>query len=269
MASVYDKYEKITFERPSPGVLEVILMGDGRANAVGPKLHAEMARIWLDIDDDPEVNAVLLRGPGENLGAGGHVDLVEQLGQDFLLNCTGWKEARGIVYNIINLNKPVVTAIRGAVAGATMAAAFSSDITVASKTARINDAHVKLGMCAGDHAVISWPILCGMAKAKLHLLLNDTMSGEEAERIGLVSMAVDDDQVLDTARKIAARLATGSQTGIRWTKYALNNWYRVNGPSFDASLAYSSLSFFGPDVKEGVAAIREKRKPNFTASSPL
>src|SRR4051812_42419623 len=171
MTSVYDRYEKLAFERPSPNVLEVILLGDGPGNAVGQKLHGEMARVWLDIDEDPDVHAVILRGPGDTLGAGGHMDLVEKLGQDFLLNSASWKEARGIVYNIINCNKPVVAAIRGAVAGATMAAAFSSDITIAAKNARINDAHVKLGMCAGDHSVISWPLLCGMAKAKLHLLL--------------------------------------------------------------------------------------------------
>jgi enoyl-CoA hydratase len=267
--SPYDAYKKLAFERPSPNVLEVILLGDGRGNAVGHELHGEMARVWNDIDADREVNAVILRGRDDAFGAGGHVDLVEQLGRDFQLMVESWKEARGIVYNIINCSKPVVAAIRGPVAGAALAAALSSDITIASKTARINDAHVKLGMCAGDHAVINWPLLCGMAKAKLHLLLNDTLSGEEAERIGLVSMCVEDGEVYDKAREVAARLAQGAQTAIRWTKYSLNNWLRMNGPSFDASLAYASLTFMGPDIAEGIAAIREKRAPHFSAGSPL
>jgi len=138
-----------------------------------------------------------------------------------------------------------------------------------SKTARINDAHVKLGMVAGDHAAIIWPLLCGMARAKRHLLLNDTLSGEEAERIGLVSMCVEDGEVYDKAREVAARLAGGAQTAIRWTKYTLNNWLRAAGPNFDLSLALASLSLGGPDLKEGIAAMVEKRKPNFTATSPL
>jgi enoyl-CoA hydratase len=64
-----------------------------------------------------------------------------------------------------------------------LACAMLADIIIASKTARINDAHVKLGMVAGDHATIIWPLLCGMAKAKYYLLLNDTLSGEEVSGI--------------------------------------------------------------------------------------
>jgi enoyl-CoA hydratase len=95
------------------------------------------------------------------------------------------------------------------------------------------------------------------------------MSGEEAERIGLVSICVEDSQTYDKAREIGVRLAGGAQTAIRWSKYALNNWLRMAGPAFDTSLLMSSIAFYGPDVKEGVAALREKRKPSFSAQSPL
>jgi enoyl-CoA hydratase len=89
------------------------------------------------------------------------------------------------------------------------------------------------------------------------------VSGEEAERIGLVSMCVDDAELETASLRVARKLARGSKTAIRWTKYALNNWLRTVGPAFDASLAMEFLGFTGPDVKEGVASLREKRGPRF------
>jgi enoyl-CoA hydratase len=138
-----------------------------------------------------------------------------------------------------------------------------ADISIAARSARIIDGHTRLGVAAGDHAAIVWPLLCGLAKSKYHLLLCEPVSGEEAERIGLVSLCVDEAELHDTALDVARRLAAGSQSAIRWTKYALNNWLRLAGPTFDASLALEFIGFGGPDVREGVAAVREKRRPDF------
>ena len=102
-----------------------------------------------------------------------------------------------------------------------------------------------------------------MAKAKYYLLLCEALSGEEAERIGLVSLCVDEDQLVAKAHEVARTLAGGSQSAIRWTKYSLNNWLRAAGPTFDTSLALEMLGFSGPDVREGVASHREKRSPKF------
>jgi len=112
--------------------------------------------------------------------------------------------------------------------------------------------------------VLVWPLLCGMAKAKYHLLLCEPVDGVEAERLGLVSLCVPEEELHERALEIARRLATGSQAALRHTKLALNNWLRAAGPAFDASLALEFLDMTGPDVREGVAAIREKRPPNFS-----
>jgi enoyl-CoA hydratase len=165
--------------------------------------------------------------------------------------------------NIIDCEKPVVSAIQGPAVGAGLVAALMADISVAAKGAKIVDGHTRLGVVAGDHAAIIWPLLCGMAKAKYHLLLCEPLTGEEAERIGLVSLAVPDGELQERALGIAVRLAEGAPTAIRWTKHALNNWLRVAGPAFDASLALELLGFSGPEVKEGLASHLEKRKPDF------
>ena len=144
-----------------------------------------------------------------------------------------------------------------------------AEISIATRECRIVDGHTRLGVAAGDHAAMIWPLLCGMAKAKYYLLTCDTLLGAEAERIGLITEAVDDDMLDARAVAVAARLAEGAQTAIRWTKYALNNWLRQAGPTFDASLAMEFLGFDSPDVKEGLASHLEKRKPSFAPDSPI
>jgi enoyl-CoA hydratase len=189
--------------------------------------------------------------------------LVEDMAQDFEVRSRVWKEARDLVYNVINCDKPIVSAMHGPAVGAGLVAGLLADISIAADTAKIVDGHTRLGVAAGDHAAIIWPLLCGMAKAKYYLLLCESVSGAEAERIGLVSLCVPQDHLLDKAYEVADRLAAGSQSAIRWTKYALNNWLRQAGPSFDASLALEFMGFAGPDVREGVASLRERRSPKY------
>ncbi len=255
------------------GILEVV-MGGGR-NATGKLAtadhngHKELSTIWRDIGDDPSVHAVVLRGQGKGFSAGGDFGLVEDMAHDFAVRTRVWKEARDLVYNVINCDKPIVSAMHGPAVGAGLVAGLLADIPIAARNAKIVDGHTRLGVAAGDHAAIIWPLLCGMAKAKYYLLLCEPISGEEAERIGLVALAVDESELRDKAFEVATRLTKGSQSAIRWTKYALNNWLRMMGPTFDASLAVEFMGFAGPDVREGVASHRERRKPDFDPDCSL
>jgi len=71
------------------------------------------------------------------------------------------------------------------------------------------------------------------------------------------------------AQEVAEKLCRASHTAVRWTKYSLNNWLRMAGPTFDASLALEFMGFAGPDVHEGVASLQERRKPEFQKKSPF
>jgi enoyl-CoA hydratase len=269
--SSYAHYTSLKLQRHPHGVLEIVMSGAG-ANKSGlatadARMHRELAEIWRDIDRDPDTRVALIRGEGKGFSAGGDLDLVEEMASDFEVRARVWREARDLVYNIINCSKPIVSAMHGPAVGAGLVAGLLADISIATKTARIIDGHTRLGVAAGDHAAIVWPLLCGMAKAKYYLLLCEPVSGEEAERIGLVSLAVDESELLPKAVEVANRLAHGSQTAIRWTKYALNNWLRSAGPTFDASLALEFMGFSGPDVQEGVKSLRERRVPDFTGGS--
>lgn len=264
----YADYHVLRFDHPVEGVLRITIHNPERLNALDHVGHRELAYVWRDVDDDPDTRAVVIRGAGDAFSAGGDLDLVEDMSEDFAVRIRVLREARDLVYNVIDCSKPIVSAIRGPAVGAGLVVALLADVSVAGRSARIIDGHTRLGVAAGDHAAIIWPLLCGMAKARYHLLTCEPISGEEAERIGLVSLVVEDSEVEERALDIATTLARGSPTAIRWTKLALNNWLRLVGPIFDASLALEFLGFGGPDVREGVASLRERRPPRFTGPAP-
>jgi enoyl-CoA hydratase len=268
MTDPYARYTRLKFDRPHAKVLR-ITMENGRMNTTDAAMHAELGDIWRDADRDASVNAVILTGAGKVFSAGGDFAIIQENIDDFAARARQWKEARDIVYNVINCSKPVVSAMRGVGVGAGLVCGLLADISIAAKDCRIIDGHTRLGVAAGDHAAIIWPLLCGLAKAKYYLLLCDEVLGAEAERIGLISLAVEDAELDAKGVEIATRLAEGAQSAIRWTKYALNNWLRAMGPTFDTSLALEFLGFTGPEVKEGLASHREKRRPDFPPSTPL
>lgn len=259
----YSTYQRLRFDRPAAGVLRVTMSNPGRLNAADAVMHAELARIWRDVDADDAVRAVVLTGADGAFSAGGDFDMIEEIMNDFETRARIFREAREIVFNIIDCSKPVVSAMRGPAVGAGLVCGLLADISIATPDARIIDGHTRLGVAAGDHAAIVWPLLCGMAKAKYYLLLCEPLSGAEAERIGLISLLAEDAALDAKAVEIAGRLASGAPHAIRWTKHALNNWLRTAGPAFDASAALEMLGFTGPEPREGLAAHREKRRPKW------
>jgi enoyl-CoA hydratase len=261
---VYEEFTNLELDRPDEWILRITLRNPGKLNAVGHEAHAELAALWQTVDRDPETRVVLVRGADGAFSSGGDLDLVEDIANNWETRLRVFHEARDLVYNIVNCRKPVVAAIDGPCVGAGLAVALLADVSIAAPTARIVDGHTRLGVAAGDHAVIVWPLLCGLAKAKYHLLLCEPVDGEEAERLGLVSLCVPGDELEERALEVARRLAAGSQAAIAHTKLALNNWLRAAGPAFDASLALEFLDMTGPDVAEGVAAVRERRPPKFS-----
>ena len=259
----YSRYKDLKIRRAEPGILEIAMGEEGKLSTATARLHKELADVWLDVDRDPETRVAILRGIGKGFSAGGDFGMIEQIASDFAMRARAWREARDLVYNVINCSKMIVSAIHGPAVGAGLVAGLLADVSIAAKNARIIDGHTRLGVAAGDHAAIVWPLLCGMAKAKYYLLLCEQVSGEEAERIGLISMVCEENQLNEKALEVARKLAAGAQTALRWTKYSLNNWLRMAGPSFDTSLALEMLGFTSPEAKEGLASLREKRKPSF------
>ena len=262
----YADYQHLLFDRRPNGVVLITINRPEVLNATNARLHWELTQVWLTIDADPAARVALVTGAGRAFSAGGDISLVEEMTTNREAVARTLREAADLVYNMINLDKPVISAINGVAVGAGLVVALLADVSIISESARFTDGHTRLGVAAGDHAAIIWPLLCGMAKAKYYLLTSDFIDGREAERIGLVSRCVPADKVMETALGVAEALAGGSQHAIRFTKRALNNWLRQAGPIFDQSLALEMLCFGFEDVKEGARAIREKRAPSFPSA---
>lgn len=269
MENRYQKYQHLVCEHVEDRVLKITLNRPERLNATNEVLHQELVKIWLDVEEDDDVSVVILTGAGRAFSAGGDFDMLDRNINDPATRARNWKGATKLVYNIINCSKPIVSAIHGPTVGAGLAAALLADISIAARSAKLIDGHTRLGVAAGDHAAIIWPLLCGMARAKYYLMTCEPIDGETAEKIGLVSMVVDDSELQAAALKVAKRLAEGAPTAVRWTKYALNNWLRMMGPVFDTSVALEFLGFAGAEVREGLASHLEKRPPRFDPVSPI
>ncbi len=265
----YAHYQQLSFERRDNGVLLITLDRPEKYNATDERMHGELARVWHDVSKDPDTRAVVITGAGKAFSAGGDLAMVERMAGDHEAVAHMLDEMSEMVYGIVNCDKPVVSAINGVAVGAGTVVGLLADISICAEDAKIGDGHVKLGVAAGDHAAIVWPLLAGLAKSKYYLLTGEMVTGAEAERIGLVSKSVPREQVLDEALRVADVLGTGSQRAIRWTKRALNSWIRDAGPIFDQSAAYEMLSFMTPDVVEGYTALREKRAPVFPSAAAV
>ncbi len=260
-------YQQLAFDRRDNGVLLITLYRPEKYNAADEGMHGELARVWADVSHDPETRVAVVTGAGKAFSAGGDLGMVERMAGDHDRVAHMLSEMSDLVYNMINCEKPIVSAINGVAVGAGTVVGLMADISICAEDAKLGDGHVKLGVAAGDHAAILWPLLAGMAKARYYLMTGEMLTGAEAERLGMVSKAVPREHVLDEALAVAQTLATGSQPAIRWTKRALTTWLKRAGPIFDQSAAYEMLCFMGPDVVEGAAALREKRAPKFPSAA--
>jgi enoyl-CoA hydratase len=265
----YADFQHMTFDHRPNGVLLITLNRPEVMNATNARLHWELTQIWGVVNDDEKTKVAIVTGAGDKaFSAGGDLDWVGgMVGKPGAVNNV-LKEAADVVYNMLACDKVIISAINGVAVGAGLAVAMLADISIMAEEARITDGHVKLGVAAGDHAAIVWPLLCGMAKAKYYLLTADFLDGKECERIGLVSLCCPRAELMERAFKVADKLAAGSQTAIRFTKKSLNNWMHVARPIFDNSLALEMLCFMGDDAPQGVAAVREKRAPDFPSAQP-
>jgi enoyl-CoA hydratase len=263
MTKTIDRGASLRVEIGDDGIAEVIFGPAGAMPTTDAEGHGQIAALWPRLAREAGVRVVLVRSEGKGFCAGGKTELVQEMLDSEPARLRVLREARDLVQGMIDCDLPIVSAINGAAVGAGAAVALLADISIAGHGAKIIDGHTKLGVAAGDHAVVIWPLLCGMARAKYYLLTGAPLSGQEAERIGLVSLAVPDEQLQDKAREVARRLAAGSPTALAFTKRSLNHWLRAAWPAFEHSLALEIMGFAGADAREGLAALQDKRAPRF------
>lgn len=268
-SSRYARYTRLKFDRPHPRVLRITLASPLKMGAMDAQMHREASEIWADVDADDSVSVAIITGDGKTFSAGGDLNHERKVCEDYALRMQAMTEARNLVMGMINCKKPIVSAARGWAVGAGLALLILADVSIAAKDAKFSDGHLKIGVASGDHATIIWPLLCGMAKAKYFLMTADTFTGEDAERMNLISMALPDAEVEAKAIEVASRLAESAPAALRWTKHTLNHWLRQAVPIFEASLALEFIGFAGPEGIEGIDAFLQKRPASFSQHTPI
>lgn len=247
-------FQHILVDRPRPDLVLFTLNRPDRMNATNDVLHSELARLPALLDADPQARVGVITGAGRAFCVGGDLADIASDANDYANKVRMMRETVQILTALVDMRKPLVSAINGAAAGIGLALGLLADISIANEDARFSDGHTKIGLAAGDHAVLLWPLLCSMAKAKRYLLTSDKIDGREAERIGLVSEAVPPDQVLPRALEFAGQLAARPPLAIELTKRALNHWIRQALPAYEASLGYEMVTVFDPTLREAMAS---------------
>jgi enoyl-CoA hydratase len=263
------EYQHLLFDHRRHGVLLVTMNRPERANAMNPRLHDEMATIWHHIDLDPTVAVAVLTGAGKAFCSGGEVGTFgsEEPRSNAELDDT-MHHITSLVDRMVECRKPIVSAVNGLAMASGLAVALAADISVVAETAKLDDGHLKGGMVAGDHATLLWPLYMSLAKARYYLLTGYSLTGKEAERIGLASVCVPDGEVLERALEIADRIATSAQYAVRWTKKALNAWVRQQAPLFELATALQMLTLDRDDMVAAMESIAARRPTQFPSVLP-
>jgi enoyl-CoA hydratase len=248
------------------GIATVTMNRPEVLNGLHPPAHAEMERVWDDLGDNDDVRVAILTGAGRAFNAGGDLkDMQERLAVD-PAGGSGISAAAGrrIIYNLLSFEKPLIAAVNGHAIGLGATIGLLCDIAVVSEKAMIGDPHINIGIVPGDGGLAVWTMLAGPNRAKEFMMLGSMASADEALRLGLVNRVVEPEAVMSTARELAIRLTHGPQVALRGTKISINNWIKTQFTSlFEVSLAAELQSMAHPDFAEGVAAVIEKRTPNF------
>ena len=135
----YADYQHLVFERRPHGVVLITINRPEVLNATNDRLHWELTQVWLTLDADPQARVAVVTGAGRAFSAGGDLDMVEQNATDPRRLARTVREASDIVYNMINLDKPIVSAVNGVAVGAGLVVALLADISIMSESARITD----------------------------------------------------------------------------------------------------------------------------------
>lgn len=259
----FENYERLAFTREGR-VLTVTIEGNA-VNAVDAAMHRDLARVFGDLQHDPDSDIIILTGRGRAFCAGGDFDWFEQqIADPRTFRDIGF-EAKRIVSGLLELEKPIICRMNGAAAGLGATIALLCDVIVADENARIGDPHVKVGLVAGDGGAVIWPQLIGFARAKEFLMTGDLLTAKRAAEIGLVNYAVPAAELDAKIAELVEKIAGNPRWAVRWTKTVVNLQLKdIANKLMDASIAYEMASNTMADRKEAVRAFVEKRKPNLT-----
>lgn len=260
---MYEQFKALKIERR--GAALWVTLDNPPMNAMTEEGHTELSHVFRVISRDPDTRVVVITGAGDRaFSAGADIQRLK----DNLNNHAHWVrgaiEAREVVLNMLECDKPVIARINGHAMGVGATIALCSDITVMVETGKIGDTHVKIGLVAGDGGALLWPHLVGITLARRYLLTGDLLSGKQAAEIGLVTQSCPAEELDDIVEDWVRRFETGATMALAGTKRALNTAIRQQAQNaMDAHMGLETYSQLSRDHHEAASAFLEKREPMF------
>jgi enoyl-CoA hydratase len=231
-------------------------------NALNQDTINEITKAVLDLEKDDKIKVGILTGEGKAFIAGADISAMANMTPPEA------KKFAELGHNMINTIEksrlPFIAAVNGYALGGGCETLMACDIVIAGRNAKIGQPEINLGVNPGFGGTQRLPRLVGRMKAKELLLTGRNIDAEEALNIGLINMVVDDEQLMETAEKIAGNIAGKSSIQNRFIKELVNKGVDLDlNTANDLEISYFSKSFSTHDQKEGMKAFLEKRKPNF------
>ncbi len=258
-----DDLATIRLERVGSVLVATIDRPGDDLNAVDAQLHHDLAELMRRLRRERDARAVVLTGSGRAFSAGGDFAWFPELRSVEALDRLRL-DARQLVWDLVDLELPIVAALNGHAVGLGASIALLCDVVVMGRSAIVSDPHVRVGIVAGDGGTAIWPALLGPLRAKRYLLTGDPVDAATAVQLGLATEVVDDDAVLPAALRWADRLAAGAPLAIRATKASVNQQIkRVLLDSFELAAASELLTFLSADHREALDALQDRRPPRF------
>ncbi len=246
------------------GLATITLNRPEKLNAICPELVTDLLEAIDDIGKDEEVRAVLLTGAGRAFCAGGDVSSLLSSTDNPIELMESSRSGARIISGMRSMPKPWIAAVNGPAIGAGCNLALGCDIIIAGENASFSQAFINLGLHPDTGGGYLLTKLVGTARACELIFTGKTIDASEAERIGLINQVVSVDQLEDTSKTMALRLAKGPSKAIGMAKASIYQGMTMSmGAVLEAEVRATSLSIATDDAREGIKAILEKRKPEF------
>lgn len=248
---------------PEPPLAVITINRPKVMNALSNDLVEEMAKAFEEVEKNDSIRALIITGEGEKAFMAG-ADIKELQERDFVLGRKQTRRRQEVFNRLAEMPIPVIAAINGFALGAGLELALACTLRVAVKGAKMGSPEVNLGIIPGDGATQRLPRLVGFGRAMEMILTGGMIDAEEAQRIGLVNRVVNPEELMETAKKLAGKIAAKSPLAIQYAKEAVNRSLEVGlfeGMAHESYL--HALACASEDKKEGVAAFLEKRDAQY------
>lgn len=234
-----------------------------KLNALNKQTIQEIGDAVRTADASKEVTAIIITGSGEKAFVAG-ADISEFANFSGVEGGVLSQQGQNTLFNVVeNCQTPVIAAVNGFALGGGLELAMSCHIRIASDNAKMGLPEVTLGVIPGYGGTQRLAQLAGKGKAMELIMTAAMIDANEAHRIGLVNQVTTQEELLETAKKMAHKISRNSSVAISKAIQAINDGYRDGVDGFESEIKHFGDCFETADFKEGTTAFLEKRKPNF------